>query len=215
MRGTLQRARETVRSGGDKIRARQTTVPTFAVFRWRPRAGGARVDRPSETRRGWAAGLGPAVTACCSPVGTCPSSSSWCSRFVEGRDVVAQTSLIGASLANGMLVPGLRIGVGARQESQDGVMRFGTGFSLGTPQRCCCFAASIIVILGFRSPRATKGEPQRHGDLGLCGAGCNPGVYVQGCTLRSARAAANVQAKPRVPLCAFRRNKRMAVGDVG
>jgi Ca2+:H+ antiporter len=155
--------------------------------------------------------LGPAVTGLLqSTLGNLPEFFVVVFALSKGETVVAQTSLIGSILANGLLVLGLVLVVGARQ-ANDGVMRFSTGLPRDTAT-LLLLASSIIVILGLS---LASGDKASHHVkvISDIGAGCILAVYVAWVIPYVRSAGGNVQAKPRVPL-PFAATL-LAVGGVG
>src|SRR3954470_15013675 len=142
--------------------------------------------------------LGPAATGMLqSTLGNLPEFFVVVFALSKGEAVVAQTSLIGSVLANGLLVLGLVLVVGARQ-SQDGVMRFRTGLPRDTAT-LLLLASSIIVILGLS---LASGDKASHHVkvISDIGAGCILAVYVAWVIPYVRSAGGNVHAEARVSL---------------
>jgi Ca2+:H+ antiporter len=92
----------------------------------------------------------------------------------EGEVLVAQTSLVGSVLANGLLVLGVTIVIGARVAG-DGVMRFQPRLPNDT-MTLLMLAVFIIVILGIAtSSHDTAGEHSR--EISAVAAVCLLAVY--------------------------------------
>ena len=102
--------------------------------------------------------LGPGATGLLqSTLGNLPEFFVVLFALQKGEVLVAQTSLIGSLLANGLLVLGLTIVVGARS-SEGGLMRFAPRLPNDT-MTLLMLAVFIIVILGIAS---SSGDPAAH-----------------------------------------------------
>ena len=142
--------------------------------------------------------LGPAATGMLqSTLGNLPEFFVVIFALSKGETVVAQTSLIGSVLANALLVLGLVIVVGARQE-RDGVMRFGTGLPRDTAT-LLLLASSIIVILGLSLASGDKASHHVK-TISSLGAGCILAVYVAWAIPYVRSGGGDVQAESRVSL---------------
>jgi Ca2+:H+ antiporter len=120
--------------------------------------------------------FGPGVTGFLqSTLGNLPEFFVVLFALNAGEIRVAQLSLIGSVLANGLLVLGLTIIIGARQ-STDGVMRFQPRLPNDT-MTLLMLAVFVIVILGIAasSNDAAAGDAE---SISAIGSGCLLVVYV-------------------------------------
>jgi Ca2+:H+ antiporter len=119
--------------------------------------------------------LGPGATGLLqSTLGNLPEFFVVLFALNAGEIRVAQLSLIGSILANGLLVLGLTIVVGARQ-APDGVMRFNPRLPNDT-MTLLMQAVFVIVILGIVSSSNNAAAPDAK-TISAIGAGCLLVVY--------------------------------------
>jgi Ca2+:H+ antiporter len=120
--------------------------------------------------------FGPGVTGFLqSTLGNLPEFFVVLFALNAGEIRVAQTSLIGSVLANGLLVLGLTIIIGARR-SPDGVMRFHPRLPNDT-MTLLMLAVFVIVILGIASSSNDAAAPDSK-TISAIGSGCLLVVYV-------------------------------------
>jgi Ca2+:H+ antiporter len=157
---------------------------------------------------------GPAVTGLLqSTLGNLPELFVVIFALRAGQTLVAQTSIIGSIFANGLLVLGLVIVVGATR-SPDSCMRFGRKLANDTATLLllCCF---IIVLIALS---LSSSDPASHHVKGLStiGAVCLLSVYVVWVIpyVRSEQSARGESGRPaRVPLAVSA--TLLALGGVG
>ncbi len=145
--------------------------------------------------------LGPGATGLLqSTLGNLPEFFVVLFALNAGEIRVAQLSLIGSILSNGLLVLGLTIVIGAR-EAPDGVMRFSPRLPNDT-MTLLMLAVFVIVILGIVSSSNNAAAPDAK-TISAIGAGCLLVVYALWLSsyLRGDTAAATVPAVgPRLSL---------------
>jgi Ca2+:H+ antiporter len=146
--------------------------------------------------------FGPGVTGFLqSTLGNLPEFFVVLFALNAGEIRVAQTSLIGSVLANGLLVLGLTIIIGARR-SPDGVMRFHPRLPNDT-MTLLMLAVFVIVILGIASSSNDAAAPDSK-TISAIGSGCLLVVYVLWLSsyLRSDTAVAQPPVGRGVPMAA-------------
>jgi Ca2+:H+ antiporter len=120
--------------------------------------------------------LGPGATGLLqSTLGNLPEFFVVLFALNAGELRVAQTSLIGSVLANGLLVLGLTIIIGARR-SEDGVMRFHPRLPNDT-MTLLMLAVFVIVILGIAASSNDAAAADAK-TISAIGSGCLLAVYV-------------------------------------